>query len=141
MTAHPDGWCHIKGRIIWDKAAGPAPVRAPIKATKDQDVAEMDSDFFTEDWVIHPSNYGIKNVVVWLAPDPVGDDLEAYLRRREAKKPYRFPSFKTADIYPALASPAEAKVEIEIPCCRFIPHVVAACGPESSNHQHIASAA
>src|SRR5438477_11180670 len=38
----PDGWCHIRGRIIWDKAAGDAPVRQPIKATKDQNVALMD---------------------------------------------------------------------------------------------------
>src|SRR5262245_66282791 len=38
----PDGWCHVKGRIIWDKAAGPIPVRTPIEANKDKDVAAMD---------------------------------------------------------------------------------------------------
>jgi hypothetical protein len=122
----PDGWCHIRGRIIWDKEAGPVPVRAPIMATKDQDVAHMDSDFFTEDWVVHPGNYGIRNLVIWLAPEPMGDDLEALRKAQETKKPYRFPSFKAADIYPALASPTEARVDVEIPCCRFIPHVVAA---------------
>src|SRR4029078_4302157 len=117
----PDGWCHIRGRIIWDKDAGPAPVRLPINATKDKDVAHMDSDFFTEDWVVHRGNYGIRNVVVWLAPEPQGDDLEAMEKARRENKSFRFPSFKTEDIYPSLRRPAERKVELETFCCRFVP--------------------
>jgi hypothetical protein len=122
----PDGWCHIKGRIVWDKATRPVPVRTPIKATKDQNVAHMDSEFFTEDWVVHPSNYGIRNVVIWLAPEPQGDDVVALEKARKENKSFKFPSFKTEDIYPPLRKLTEPIVEIEIPCCRFIPHVVAA---------------
>jgi hypothetical protein len=98
----------------------------PIKATKDQNVAYMDPDFFTEDWVVHPSNDGIINVVVLLVPDPQGDDLAAMEKAKKDNKSYRFPSFKTEDIYPTLRKLSLPAVEIEIPCCRFIPHVVAA---------------
>lgn len=122
----PEGWCHIRGRITWDKSKGPAPVRAPIKATKDQAVANMDPDFFTEDWVVDPSNYGIRNVVIWLAPEPQGEEAVAMKKAQTENKSYKFPSFKIDDIYPSLRRPAEPKVEIETFCCRFVPHVLAA---------------
>jgi hypothetical protein len=122
----PDGWCHIKGRIIWDKAAGPVPVRMPIEANKDKDVAAMDGELLTEDWVVHPSNYGIRNVIVWLVPEPQGEDATALEKARKQNKAYKFPSFKEADIHPSLTKLPGPSVEIEIPHCRFIPHVVAA---------------
>ena len=50
------------------ESASPA-VRAAIKPTKDEEVCAKDKDFKTEDWVISPKG-GIKNVVVWLAPEP-----------------------------------------------------------------------
>jgi hypothetical protein len=122
----PDGWCHIKGRIVWDTTAGPAPVRKPIKATKDQHVAAKDGDFYTEDWVVNQGNNGIKNVIVWLAPEPTGEGLLALEKARKEKRSFRFASFPDDKIYPTLAHPLTPTVEIDIPCCRYIPHVVAA---------------
>lgn len=121
----PDGWCHIKGRIIWDKAAGPIPVRMPIEATKDKDVAAMDGELLTEDWVVHPTNHGIRNIVVWLVPEPQGENAAALENARKENKSYKFPSFKEGDIYEGLRELPGSSVEIEIPHCRFIPHVVA----------------
>lgn len=118
----PEGWCDIRGRIIWNTASGPVPKRMPIKATKDANVANMDNDFYTEDWVVNPSDYGIKNVVVWLAPEPTANELPLL----ESRKLKQFPSFKPHDIYPALANPPDATVTLGITCCRFIPHVVVA---------------
>src|SRR5262245_54792250 len=69
-AADDDKWVTIKGRFVWDEAKGPAPKRTPIKADKDADLAAKDPDFNTEDWIIHPKSGGIKNVVVWLAPEP-----------------------------------------------------------------------
>jgi hypothetical protein len=122
-TPIEDGkWVTIKGKIVWDKAKGAAPVRTPIKATKDEDVAAKDKDFNTEEWVVNPKGGGIKNAVIWLAPEPTEDELKG-LKDKTLKT---FPSFKATDIHATLAKPEKASVEIDQPCCRFIPHVVLA---------------
>ncbi len=117
-----DKWVTIKGKIVWDTARGAAPKQAAIKPTKDEEVCAKDKNFKTEDWVINPKNGGIKNVVVWLAPEPTAAELKVLQTKRGAK----IPSFKKADINPKLAKPATPDVEIDQPCCRFIPHVVVA---------------
>src|SRR6478736_1836792 len=121
-AADDQKWVTVKGKFVWDTAKGPAPKRAPIKADKDEQVAAKDPDFNTEDWIVNPKNGGIKNVVVWLAPEPA----PAVLADLESRKLKTFPSFDKKDIHPALAKPAKPAVEIDQPCCRFIPHVVLA---------------
>ncbi|MCI0743283.1 MAG: hypothetical protein L0Y72_30010, partial [Gemmataceae bacterium] len=71
---------------------------------------------------MNPKNNGIRNVVVWLAPEPSAADLAALQGGRKKE----FPSFDGADIHPTLAKPAKPSVEIDSPFCRFIPHVVVA---------------
>jgi hypothetical protein len=122
QAADDDKWVSISGRITWNKANGPAPVQKAINATKDQQVAAKDKEFLTEDYVVSAKTGGIKNVVVWLAPEPTAEQL-AGLKSRKIKD---FPSFKSADIHPAIAKPAKPAVEIDQPCCRFIPHIVLA---------------
>lgn len=117
-----DDWVTVKGQIVWDANKGPVPKRAKIEATKDQEVAAKDKEFLTEDWVVNAKTNGIKNVVVWLAPEPTAKQL-ADLKSKKLKV---FPSFDKGDISPAVAKPAKDVVEIDQPCCRFIPHVVAA---------------
>jgi len=115
-------WVTVKGKVVWDKSKGEAPKRAAIKPSKDEEVCAKDKDFNSEDWVVNPESGGIKNVVVWLAPEPTDDELKAL----KDKKLKNFPSFKAADVHPALAKPAKADVEIDQPCCRFVPHIVVA---------------
>jgi hypothetical protein len=117
-----DKWATVKGTVVWDEGKKPAPKQTPIKATKDQEVAAKDKEFLTEDWVVSPKTGRIKNVFVWLAPEPTAADLAAL----KARKLREFPSFKPADINPSLAKPAKDTIEIDQPCCRFIPHVIAA---------------
>jgi hypothetical protein len=121
-AADEDKWVTIKGKIVWDAAKGPVPKRTPVKATKDEEVCAKDKDFNTEDWVVNPKTGGIANVVVWLAPEPSAADAAAL----KAGKLKDFPSFKATDFHPTLAKPAKNEVEIDQPCCRFIPHVVVA---------------
>jgi hypothetical protein len=94
----------------------------PINATTDKQVAAQYKDFNTEDWVVNPKNNGIRNVVVWLAPEPSAADLAALQGGRKKE----FPSFDGADIHPALVKPAKPSIEIDSPFCRFTPHVVVA---------------
>src|SRR5215216_4442279 len=80
LAADEDKWVTVKGKFVWDAAKGPAPKRLPIKADKDPDVAAKDPDFNTENWIVNSKNGGIKNVVVWLVPEPapaVLADLES----------------------------------------------------------------
>lgn len=122
LAADDGKWVSVKGQIIWNEANGPAPKQQPIKATKDEEVAAKDKEFLTEDWIINGKSGGIKNVMIWLAPEPTDTQL-ADLKSKKLKE---FPSFKAADIHPTLAKPEKPQVEIDQPCCRFIPNVLLA---------------
>ena len=117
VGVHAQGVTTVKGRVVWDAdKSGPPPARQAIKPTKDEEVCAKDKDFKTEDWVINPKTNGIKNVVVWLAPEP----------KPGGAKVRDLPPFDPKDIPPAAAKPAKDTVELDQPCCRFIPHVLAA---------------
>lgn len=115
-AADEDKYTTVKGRFIWDDSRGAPPARKEIKATKDEEVCAKDKEFLTEDWIVNPKTKGIKNVVVWLAPEPPAG----------GGKLKDLPPFDKKDIHPALAKPTKPAVEIDQPCCRFIPHVLAA---------------
>lgn len=127
LSANAADWVTVKGQIIWDSSK-PIPKLTPLKVTKDEEVAAKDKEFFkdgtltNEELVVSAKNGGIKNVFVWLAPEPTDEQLAAL----KSKKLKDFPSFAAADIHPDLAKPAKDVVEIDQPCCRFIPHVLAA---------------
>jgi hypothetical protein len=115
-TVNAQATTTVKGRVVWDESKGAPPARKAITPTKDEEVCSKDKDFATEDWVVSPKTKGIKNVVVWLAPEPPAG----------GGKLKDLPPFDKKDIPAAAAKPAKADVEIDQPCCRFIPHVVAA---------------
>lgn len=120
-------WATIKGRIIWDKANGAVPKRVRIVATKDAEVAAKDGDFYTEDWMVNQSNLGIQNVVVWVVPEPFLEvEIAALKKAMTDSKSFKFASFQPSDIHPDQKTPAVNRVTIDQPCCRYIPHVLAA---------------
>ena len=90
FAADEDKYTTVKGRFIWDAAKGAAPARVVIKPTKDEEVCAKDKDFKTEEFVISPKG-GIKNVVVWLAPEPEGRRRHK-VKELAAVRPERHPS-------------------------------------------------
>ena len=103
LTANAQGVTTVKGRVVWDADKnGPPPARQAIKPTKDEEVCAKDKDFKTEDWVINAKTNGIKNVVVWLAPEP----------KPGGAKLRDLPPFDPKDIPAAAAKPAKETVEI-----------------------------
>lgn len=102
-----DKWATLKGQVIWD---GPAPNQPKIVPGVNKDVCAMDKEALEEDYIINPKNKGLKNVFVWLRPTGAAKDA----------------AFPPENIHPALAKPAIPTAEIDQPCCRFIPHVLAA---------------
>lgn len=101
-------WATIKGRIVWE---GAVPSQEKVNTKGVENACKVGkNDVLEEDHVINPKNKGLKDVFVWIRPDG-------------AKGATAFPANL---IHPTLAKPDKPEVEIDQPCCRFIPHVLAA---------------
>ena len=94
-------WGDVKGQIVLDAPAAPAP--AELSVTKDQNVCLAKGPLLDEELVVNKSNLGIKNVFVWLVPD-------------DPQKPLA--------IHPKLQQIKQKKVEVDQPCCVFVPHAL-----------------
>jgi hypothetical protein len=95
-------WGTIKGQVVFGGDKLPEPVE--IKVDKDQAHCLGKGKLFGEEWVVNKANKGVRYVFVWLAPEKGGKPLP---------------------INPALKEPKDKKVEIDQPCCMFVPHAVA----------------
>jgi len=97
-------WSTIKGQVVF--AGDKLPEAAELKIDKDQDHCLAKGKILNEEWVVNKTNKGVKNVFVWLAPDPAG-------------------AVKTLPIHASLKDLKDKKVEIDQPNCAFIPHALA----------------
>jgi hypothetical protein len=95
-------WGTVKGQIVW--GADKLPEVKPINVDKDQDHCLEKGKIVSEEWVVNKDNKGVRWVFVWLSPDP-GDKKEL-------------------PVHPTLKEVKEKKVEIDQPCCVFIPHAL-----------------
>ncbi len=106
-TPLQDGWAKLKGQVVWD---GQVPAQPKIVPGVNQNVCAQDKRPLEEDFIIDQKTNGLKNVFVWIRPAGAkGDD-----------------AFPAKLINPALVKPDSPTVSINQPCCRFIPHVLAA---------------
>jgi hypothetical protein len=96
-----EGWGTITGRIVWD---GPVPEREKIDVKGNKDCLAK-GDVLSEELLVNPKNKGVQNVIVWLVD------------ATDAKK--------ALPIHPSLKDAKLPPVEIDQPCCQFIPRVVA----------------
>jgi hypothetical protein len=104
----PDGWCHIRGRVVYD--GNKIPVQKLIPGS---------GGAYTEDWVVNPTNRGVKNVVVWLVPELSNEQVQA-LKDRKLRE---VPSFQAKDIYPRLPEKEDVTVLIPEMPIAFMPHI------------------
>jgi hypothetical protein len=109
----PDGWCHLRGRVVFDGAR--VPERAEIPKA---------GGARWEDWVVDPANRGVRNVVVWLAPEPTPAQWEG-LKARGSDRRTDFPSFPPAAVHPSLPVLADVAVLLPDRPRAFAPHVAA----------------
>lgn len=94
-------WGDVKGQIVLDAAAAPEP--ATLSVSKDQNVCLAKGPILSEDLIVKKGNLGVKNVFVWLMPV---DDT------------------KPLEIHPDLKAIKDKTVEVDQPCCMFVPHVL-----------------
>jgi plastocyanin len=104
----PDGWCHIRGRIVYDGTEIPKRKEIP-----------KSNGAYTEDWVVNPTNRGVQNVVVWLVPELTNEQMEA-LKSRKLRE---VPGFQANEIYPGLMTKEDATVLIPEKPMAFVPHI------------------
>jgi hypothetical protein len=95
-------WGTIKGQITWGGNGIPEP--KPLNVNKDQKDCLSKGPILSEEWVINKTNKGMRWVIVWLAPEPK--------------------SKKTLPIHPSLKEIKVKEVEIDQPCCAFVPHAL-----------------
>jgi hypothetical protein len=102
-----DGWAKLKGRIVWD---GAVTVQPKIDPGVDKKVCAQDKRPLDEEYIVDAKNGGLKNVFVWIQPA---------VQQKGVPFPQKL-------INPALLKPAVPIVSIDTPCCRIVPHVLAA---------------
>jgi hypothetical protein len=107
FAADEPKWATLKGQVTWD---GPVPEQPKIVPTLNKEVCALDKAPLEEDFIVNPKNNGLKNVFVWIRPEGAKGDAP----------------FPKELIHPTLRKPASPTVEIDQPCCRFVPHVLAA---------------
>jgi hypothetical protein len=81
---------------------GPMPSPKKLDVNKDQAHCLSKGPIYSEELVVNPKNKGVRWTVVWLVSDKDG---------------------KTSPPVPARLKAAKGKVEVDQPCCKFIPHV------------------
>jgi plastocyanin len=99
-SAGDNQWGTIKGQVVYD---GSPPAPAELKVDKDQEHCLSKGKILDETWVVSKAG-GIKNVYVWLGPISKDGSLP---------------------IHPDLVAIKQKTVEIDQPCCAFIPHALA----------------
>jgi Polysaccharide lyase family 4, domain II len=98
-----DGWGTIKGQVVWGGGNVPAPIK--LNVDKDQAHCLSKGAILKEEYVINPKNKGVRWVMVYLMS--VGGFN------------------KDIPIHPKLKAIKNPAVELDQPCCRFEPHVLA----------------
>jgi len=91
----------VKGQVVFAGAAIPQPKQ--LQVTKDQEHCLGKGPIVSEEWVINPSDKGIKNVFVWIT-------------KPDGTKP---------PIAPDLNVIKDKNVNLDQPVCAFVPHALA----------------
>jgi plastocyanin len=126
-AADDDKWSTVKGKVMFEDSKHAIPKRV-VPDTKNAQLPPCiakDKEFLTEDWVVNPKNKGVRDVVVWIMPEPTADEWKRLkLKANEKGRLRDFPSFKPDQLHPDLKEIKQKTVEIDQPCCRFVPHVL-----------------
>ncbi len=102
--ANAQQWGNVKGRVVFSGSQIPAPVM--LNVSQDQKVCLAKGPIESEELIINKTNFGVKNTFVWLIP--------AVLQNPEPLA-----------IHPNLQAIPKKNVEVDQPCCMFVPHALA----------------
>lgn len=103
LAADDKAWGSVKGQVILDPKQE-VPARPPLDVTKDQQHCLEKGPILNDEWIVNPKNRGVRDVFIWLAPNP-GEPALA--------------------IHPDLKQPKEKELVFDQPRCQFVPHAFA----------------
>lgn len=111
MPASAEGaWGTIKGQVIWPEKD--LPVRPELTVNANPKECLKNGPLLAETYIVDKATKGVKYVTVWLIPADA-ENVKDY------KKMGNMP------IHPALKAIKNKEVEVDQPCCMFIPSVIA----------------
>ena len=97
-----EGWGTLKGQVVWD---GDVPQPVKLNVNKDEAHCLSKGPILKEENVVNPKNKGVRWTVVYLMSE--GGFA------------------KDVPVHPSLQKINKPVVEVDQPCCRFEPHILA----------------
>lgn len=98
-----EDWGSVTGQIVFE--GDKVPTAEQLNIQKDQEHCLSKGKLFSESWVVNKENKGVRNVLVWLVPEPDSGQ-------------------KQLSIHKDLQTVKDKEVIIDQPCCQFVPHVL-----------------
>jgi hypothetical protein len=103
LAAQGAGWGTVKGQVVFGDKNVPAPKKIDVGDNKDKQHCLSQGPLLSDEWTVNPANKGVRWVIVWLAPREPGAPMP---------------------VHPNLQKIEPKAVEIDQPCCKFIPHAL-----------------
>lgn len=97
-------WGTVKGQVVFGGDALLQPKPIDVSNNQDKQHCLSKGPLFSDEWVINKGNKGVRWVFVWLAPVASG---------------------ATMPVHPSLKEIKQKEVELDQPCCMFVPHGLA----------------
>jgi hypothetical protein len=98
-----EGWGTVKGQVVWGGDGVPKPV--VLNVDKDKEHCLSKGPIEKEEFVVNPKNKGVRWAIVYLT------SVDGFA--------------KDVPIHPALKEIKTPVVEVDQPCCKFEPHLLA----------------
>jgi hypothetical protein len=103
VAAADDKWGTVKGQVVFGGVALPQPKQINVTNNVDQQHCLAKGPLFSDEWTINKTNKGVRWSFAWLAPAAAGGALP---------------------VHPSLKEIKQKEVEIDQPCCMFVPHAL-----------------
>src|SRR5438876_6846634 len=98
-----DAWSTVKGQVVFGGDAIPPPKPIDVSNNQDKQHCLSKGPLLSDEWTINKDNKGVRWTIVCLSPAATGQPLPVHPSLKEIKK---------------------KEVEIDQPCCKFVPHAL-----------------
>jgi hypothetical protein len=96
-------WGTVRGQVVFGGDVIPPPKQIDVGNNQDKQHCLSKGPLLSDEWTINKDNKGVRWTIVWLAPASAGQPLPVHPSLKEIKK---------------------KEVEIDQPCCKFVPHAL-----------------
>jgi hypothetical protein len=101
--AADDSWGTVKGQVVFGGDTIAQPKEIDVSNNLDKQHCLSQGPLLSEEWTINKNNKGVRWTIVWLGPASASGTLP---------------------VHPSLKEISHKEVDIDQPCCKFIPHAL-----------------